>query len=97
MFDMRGNLAAGIFVALAGSALVRSMKSPSSTVVRRLWLPAIAFISGPLLTVGSCVVDVYCISKYTHPDDVVPMIVSAAVIGFVAGGIGAMAFWIVER
>src|SRR5689334_20321864 len=97
MLDMRGNLALGIIVALVGAALVRSMKSPTNTVARRSWIPAIAFISGPLLTVGWCVVDIYCVSKYTHPDDVAPMIIATAIIGFVAGAIGATAFWIAER
>ena len=96
MVDIRGNLAIAIIVASAGAALVRSMKPPTSTVARRRWLPAIAFISGPMFTVGWSIVEIY-VSKYTHPDDVVPMIVSMAAIGLVAGAIGAMAFWIAER
>ncbi len=96
MLDMRGNVATGIVVALAGAALVRSMKS-TSAASRRRWIPAIAFISGPLLTVGWCVLDIYCVSKFTHPDDVLPMLLAMAFIGFVAGAIGATAFWIVER
>jgi hypothetical protein len=73
------------------------MKPPVNTVSRRGWIPAIAFVSGPVLTVGWRIVDIYCVSKYTHPDDVAPMIVSAVIIGLVAGAIGAVAFWIAER
>lgn len=97
MYDMRGNAAMAIIIALSGAALVRSMKSTTNSRARRRWIPAVAFISGPLLTVGGCLVDVYCVSKFTHPDDVVPAIVSAAVIGLVAGAIGATSFWIAER
>lgn len=97
MIDMRGNLAAGILVAVAGAALVRSLKPPTGTAARRPWLPAIALISGPLLTVGWCLVDIYCVSEFVHPDDFVPQLVAAAFIGLVAGAIGATAFWIAER
>lgn len=97
MVDLRGNLVVGVVVALAGAAVVRSMKQPAATVSRRRWIPMIALITGPLLTVGSCVVDIYCVSEYTHPDDIAPMFIACAVIGLVAGAIGAAAFWIVER
>jgi hypothetical protein len=97
MVDMRGNLVMGLVVALVGAVLVRSMKSPARSVARRRWIPAIALISGPLLTVGWCVVDAYYVSQYAHPDDFVPTVVSAVVIGLVAGAIGATAFWLAER
>lgn len=97
MVDMRANLAMGITIALAGAVLVRSMKPPSSATARHLWLPAIAFVAGPLLTVGWVVLDIYCVSEFTHPDDVRPLIVAATFIGVVAGTIGAAVFWFVER
>jgi hypothetical protein len=97
MIDIRGNLALGIAVALAGAAVVRSMKPSASTAARRRWIPATAFISGPLITVGWQLIEIYCISEFTHPDDVTPMIITALAIGLAAGTIGAITFWAFER
>ena len=99
MNDMRVNVAAGIVVAVAGAALVRSLKPPSSKKASRRWIPAVALISGPMLTFGWCVVDACYISPsyYIHPEDFTATAVPAVFVGLVAGVIGATAFWIAER
>lgn len=97
MIDMSSNLAAAATVALGGAALVRSMKTPTNAISRRRWLPAIAFISGPLITVGWQLIDIYYVTKFTHPDDIAPMFIAAIAIGLLAGTIGAVSFYIFER
>ncbi len=97
MLDMRPNLAIAIIVAIGGAAFLRSMKPPIATDSLRRWIPAIAFIAGPLTTVGWYVIDICFVSSFTHPDDIVPSIVELASVGVVAGAIGAAALWLVQR
>lgn len=88
-----------IIVAAAGAALIQCLRPASSKAARRLWIPAVALISGPLLTFGWCVIDARYISpaSYVHPSDFAATAVALVIVGLVAGVIGATAIWIAER
>jgi hypothetical protein len=99
MHDMRGNFVAGIAVAVIGAVIVRTLKPASAKATRRLWVPVVALISGPVLTFAWCLVDLCCIAPgtYTQPGDFTATAVPVVIIGVFAGTFGAAVFWLAER
>lgn len=99
MYDIRGNVVAGIAVVVAGAGLLRCVKPPTVKATRRFWIPIVALISGPVVTLGYCILDANSISpgSYTQPGDFAATAIPVTIVGIVAGVFGAAVLWLADR
>ncbi|HEY4263621.1 MAG TPA: hypothetical protein VGM98_25885 [Schlesneria sp.] len=99
VYDMRGNVVAGIVVVMAGAGLLRCVKPPTVKTTRRFWIPVVALISGPVVTFGYCLLDAYSFSpgSYTQPGDFAASAVPVTIVGIAAGVFGAAVLWLADR